>query len=163
FTSDARIDRISRVILTLRERKTDPWQALTDEGRMAAPADRRPLARFTLHGFQILPENRSAVGAVSGVARSVLSGKRPAVCPLVLHGPPGTGKTHLATAALGVLAKADGGITARSVPARELARPDATGEDAGFADRDLRDCDFVVVEDVQHLPASAADALCDLI
>jgi chromosomal replication initiator protein len=127
---------------------------------MPAPADRKPLARITLDGFQILPENRSAVRAVTGLVQSALLGKRPSVCPLVLHGPPGTGKTHLTAAAIGALAGGENVVTARSVPARELARPD---DESGFADRDLQTCDFLAVEDVQHLPEQAADALCELI
>jgi len=127
---------------------------------MPAPADRKPLARIVLPGFQILPENRSATRAVTMLARAVLLGKRPTVCPLVLHGPPGTGKSRLAAAALGALAAGTEVVTARAVVAGELARPD---DDSGFADRDLQICDFLVVEDVQHLPERAADAMCDLI
>lgn len=127
---------------------------------MPAPADRKPLPRLDLPRFQILPENRSAVRAVTTLARAVLLGKRPPVCPLMLHGPSGTGKTRLTAALLGTLVNETVVVTARSVPARELARPD---DESGFADRDLRDCDFLVLEDVQHLPEWAADAICDLI
>ena len=127
---------------------------------MPAPADRKRLPRLDLPGFQILPENRSAVRAVMGLARAVLLGKRPPVSPLVLHGPSGTGKTHLAAAVLGALVNEAEVVTARSVPAQELARPD---DESGFADRDLPMCDFLVLEDLQHLPERAADAVCDLI
>jgi chromosomal replication initiator protein len=150
-------------MIALRGRKSDAREALTDEGRMPAPADRKPLSTLDLRGFFTLPENRSAVRAVKALARAVLRGKRSPVCPLVLHGPPGTGKTLLTAAVLGALAAGPEVVTARSVVAAELARPDAAGEDAGFADRDLRACDFLVIEDVQHLPERAADAACDLI
>src|SRR6185436_1102851 len=67
---------------------------------------------------------------------------------------------RLTAAVLGSLASETEVVTARAVPARELARPD---DESGFADRDLRTCDFLVLEDVQHLPERAADAVCDLI
>jgi chromosomal replication initiator protein len=51
-------------------------------------------------------------------------------------------------------------ITARSVPARELARPDEGSE---VVERDLWACDFLLLEDLQHLPEQSAEALCDLI
>jgi chromosomal replication initiator protein len=112
-----------------------------------------------LRGFVELPENRSAVRAISGLARSVLRGKRPRVNLLVLHGQPGTGKTRLTNAVLGALAVASRTATGRAAPARELARSEG---DLGFADPDLATCDFLVLEDVQHLPKSATNALCAL-
>jgi chromosomal replication initiator protein len=103
------------------------------------------------------------VRAVTGVARAVASGKRVPVCPLVLHGPPGCGKSHLAAALVTALTGGSGEVTARVEPAGDLARPDSPTEDAGFGDRGLRTCDVLVLEDVQHLPERAADAVCDLI
>lgn len=93
------------------------------------------------------------------MATAVLSGKRAPFGPLFLHGPPGSGKTKLLTAALGALITEADGTSARLVPAGELARPD----DEGFADRGLQTCDLLVIEDIQHLPGRAADAACDLI
>jgi chromosomal replication initiator protein len=127
-------------------------------------SDRNPSRKFSqnldLDGFLILPENRSAVRAIRGLARAVLAGKRSPVCPLVLHGSPGTGKTLLTAVVLKALTSDTNGITARTVSAGELARPD---EDEGFADRGLQTCDFLIIEDVQHLPNRVADAACDLI
>jgi chromosomal replication initiator protein len=132
---------------------------------MPAPIDREPHSklspRIDLGGFLILPENRSAVRAVQSLARQVLRGGRVAVCPLVLHGPPGCGKTHLTRAALAALVNETPEITARSESAGDLARPDTVAE--GLADRALWACDVLVLEDVQHLPERAADAVCDLI
>jgi chromosomal replication initiator protein len=111
--------------------------------------------------FLVLPENRSAVRAAKAVARALPAGRRPPFSPLVLHGPPGTGKTHLAATLAVRLSEGPGVVTTRTVAAGDLARS-ADGE-AGFADPDLLACDLLVLEDVQHLPAKAADPVCDLL
>lgn len=127
---------------------------------MPAPADPKPTPKLDLGTFQVLPENRSAVQAVKQLARVVLTGQRPAVGLLVLHGSPGSGKTHLSTAVVNAVVTQSPEVTARIVPVGDLARSDGN---AAFTDRDLWTCDFLVLEDVQHLPEWAADALCDLI
>ena len=140
---------------------------LTDECPTTPLTDRVPLGelhpqldrQLASDGFLIRPENHSAVRAIDGLMQATLAGKRSPVCPLVLHGQPGTGKTKLATAVLRALTCDEGGHTARLVTAGELARPD----DEGFADRGLQTCDFLAIEDIQHLPGRAADAACDLI
>lgn len=99
------------------------------------------------------PENRSARLAVGRVADCVCSGgQRREVNPLFLHGPAGTGKTHL-TAAL-----------AHEVSRR---RPDLvinllSGNDFG-TDQRAEDGDLLIVEDLQHLPARASEALVQLL
>jgi len=128
---------------------------------VTAPTD-PPTPGINLGDFQILPENRSAVRAVKSLGRAALLGKRAPVCPLVLHGQPGTGKTHLTTALLASLTLSDA-ITARSVTASDLARPDSLGHDTGFADPDLQACDVLILEDIQHLPERGADAACELL
>jgi chromosomal replication initiator protein len=111
------------------------------------------------HGFLVLPENRFAARAVRSVCRAVRGGKRPAANPLVLHGPPGTGKSYLLGAAATHLATAADGISARLVSVGDMAR----SPDDGLADRDLWACDLLALEDVQHLTDRTADAACDLI
>lgn len=143
---------------TRRQHTTGARPALSGEGSDPAPSA-PDTPRIDLPGFLVLPENRAAARAVWDLARGVVRGKRPRFNPLVLHGPPGSGKTALVTAALTWLARAAGVVTARAVPARELARPD---DRSAFADPDLAACDFLVVEDVQHLPPAAADELCRL-
>jgi chromosomal replication initiator protein len=110
-----------------------------------------------------LPENRSALGAAESLADALLAGRRVAFNPLVLHGPPGTGKTQLTTTLLRQLADCPEVVTARVVAAGDLARVAGTDEAAGFADRDLVACDLLVLEDIQLLPAREADAVCDLL
>src|SRR5437763_4580972 len=131
--------------------------AVTDEGRMPAPAEPRAWG-----GFLALPENRSALRAVRLVAKAVRAGCRPPFGPLVLHGPPGTGKTHLANVLLNKLA-AVGGVTARAVAVGDAARFSADDPTSGLADPDLATCDLLVLEDVQLLPPRATDAACDLL
>lgn len=118
-----------------------------------------PVSRWS--NMLVLPENRSAVRAVRTTARALLAGKRPPITPLVLHGPPGTGKSHLIAALVAQLAAGQVVLTARTLSAGEFARSDGS---AGFADRDLIECDLLAVEDVQLLPlkdASAVGALLD--
>ena len=114
--------------------------------------------------FLALPENRSALRAARTVARALAAGKRSRVTPLVLHGPPGTGKTHLTAALMRSTADGPAVVTAQSVSAGDLARGGA-GDDRshGFSDRDFLTCDLLVLEDVQHLPEKAANAVCDLL
>jgi chromosomal replication initiator protein len=142
-------------------RKNADRAALASERRTAAPPSPKSPRRLELRGFLTLPENLSAVQAVSGLLQAVLLGRRPRVPLIVLHGQPGSGKTRLVDAALEALALASPESTARSIPARELVWSD--GELGFAADPDLLACDLLVLEDVQHLPRSASGALCSLI
>lgn len=97
-----------------------------------------------------IPEMRSAVRAARRVARMPVRGTP----PLILHGPPGCGKSTVVAALLAAVAADPAGRTIRSLPANDLDR-DADADP--FAD--LADCDLTVIEDLQHLPASAAAAV----
>lgn len=81
--------------------------------------------------------------------------------PLVLHGPPGTGKTHLMTGLLAAIAGA--GRTGRLIPATDLIQ----AHDAVLSDADpfqgARACDLLIVEDLQFLPPRAAEPLTRLV
>jgi chromosomal replication initiator protein len=155
-------------MITLRRADFGVEQAFTDEGQMPPPAaqtalTKTPLAlRIDFADFATLAENSSAVRAVKRIARAVLLGRHPPVCPLVLHGPPGCGKTQLTASLLRALASGSSTVIVRCESAGELARPETRGEDAGFADRGLQTCDLLVLEDIQHLPDRAADAVCEL-
>src|SRR5437879_943808 len=61
--------------------------------RTMAETDRTARANWSPSQFVLMPENRSAVLAVRRLARRL---DRCPFVPLVLHGPPGTGKSHLA-------------------------------------------------------------------
>ncbi len=105
--------------------------------------------------FVRLPENAAAVKAVRRLARALAQpGVSLGPSPLLLHGPPGVGKSLLVRTLADDLAANPHGPTVRLLPAGDIARP-TSDEDADPLD-DLGGCDLLIVEDVQHLPARAA-------
>jgi chromosomal replication initiator protein len=129
-------------------------EPLTDETRLSAPS-----SVPNWHGFLVTPETRFAARAVRSACRATLAHKRQTANPLVLHGPPGTGKSRLLAAAAAHLAAAPGGATVRLVSAGDLAR----SPDEALTDPDLVACDLLALEEVQHLTDRTADAACDLL
>jgi chromosomal replication initiator protein len=109
-----------------------------------------------------LPENRSAQTAVERVADST-STRRTAkgLNPLFLHGPSGTGKTHLVAALLTrVIQHAPDRLTAL-LTANEFEK--WVRANAASDLRTLREADFVIVEDVQHLSEYAFEAFVQIL
>src|SRR5882724_8515693 len=90
--------------------------AVTDEGGMASSW------AASWGDFLALPENRSALRAARALAQQLVAGKRSPVTPLVLHGPPGTGKSHLTAALLRSTADGPAVVTAQNVSVGDLAR-----------------------------------------
>jgi chromosomal replication initiator protein len=124
----------------------------------------RPGADVSLARFVVTPETRLAVHAVRRLAAAVVGG-RSTISPLVLHGPPGVGKTLLVTGLFQAVSQARPPRTARLLAAADLANdgpPDAA-RPIPPALEGARQCDLVIVEDVQHLPSRAAGALVRLI
>jgi chromosomal replication initiator protein len=114
-----------------------------------------------------LPENRSAQTAVERVADS--SGARRLLNPLFLHGPSGTGKTHLVSALLARVIQQTPDRTTSLLTANEFetlvrARAEATagGAEAATDLHGLQGADFLVIEDVQHLSDRATEAFVQL-
>jgi chromosomal replication initiator protein len=96
-----------------------------------------------------VPENRSALLAVQRLAAAVgPAGFSPIGYPdpLFLHGPPGTGKTHVVSALLDEVCRRCRGL---SVTIRAV----------GDGIEDLGDADLLVLEDLQHLPYRSVEGL----
>jgi chromosomal replication initiator protein len=110
-----------------------------------------------------VPENRSALAAIQLlVATAGPSGMQTVGrCPhmLFLHGPPGTGKTHLVTALVEEVCQQSRGLCVAQLPAGDWTTDYGRPASETLAPEDVADADLLIVEDVQHLSASAADAL----
>ena len=115
--------------------------------------------------FVALPETTSALRAVRRLARSFANSRSSLAppSPLLLHGPPGTGKTFLVQTMVRELIRHPDGITVQVIPARDVKEqtPDPAEFENGFADWVA--CDLLAIEDVQHLPVKSASALCRLL
>jgi chromosomal replication initiator protein len=95
-----------------------------------------------------LPENRSALAAVADLLHGLADRQSDRATLLFLHGPAGCGKTALVQALL------------------EEAGPSAcqfAAVDFPAQDKEARQSDLLVVEDLQHLPARAVEPLVQLI
>jgi chromosomal replication initiator protein len=141
---------------------------------------RRP-PPLTLARFVTTPENRSALAAVQEVVAGLTSPAGSLRCrfasyPLLLHGPAGTGKTHLVSALVAEVTRQRPDLTVAVLSASELGNcrlPIADcrlEEDSNPSDQSAignRQSavveDLVVVEDLQHLPARATEMLVQLI
>jgi chromosomal replication initiator protein len=100
--------------------------------------------------FVSAPENRAALLALQGVAARLEGNSSPGVPnPVFLHGPTGTGKSHLMAALVRQ-------TTDRSAAVVSILESGAL--DRAYSDPEpddilrARDCDLFVLEDVQHLP-----------
>jgi chromosomal replication initiator protein len=112
----------------------------------------------------VLPENRLAHGAAERIVEAVGAGRAVrGLNPLFLHGPSGTGKSHLASALVAaVTARAPDRIAVqRTASDFAVTRPDDSQADDDLAA--VRDADLVVVDDLQHLPERAVERLVHLL
>jgi chromosomal replication initiator protein len=123
---------------------------------------------MTMQSFQnwvSLPETQSARAAVARVAEGVCQRRvRPSVNPLFLHGPSGTGKTHLTEALVRYAAarRPDLLVANLEVGSFEDFRTESDStktEDLAAA----RNADLVVIEDLQHLSGIVVEPLVSLI
>jgi chromosomal replication initiator protein len=109
-----------------------------------------------------LPENRSAQAAVEHVAAASGQGRtRAPLNPLFLHGPAGTGKTHLVSALLTRVTQLRPDLAATVLAARQLEQPDTTDTPCDLAA--ARQADVVIVEDLQHLTGRVVEPLVQLV
>lgn len=112
------------------------------------------MPRIVMARFLLLPENRSALAACQDLLLSLTADQRDATPnPLCLHGPPGSGKSLL----LQTLAQE---LSGHGIEVCQRSANDfAMQED----DKDARQADLTIIEDMQHLPMRAVAAVIALI
>jgi chromosomal replication initiator protein len=111
-------------------------------------------------GWVSLPENEAASCAAEQVAGRLCgapAGGRGVVNPLFVHGPAGSGKSFL----VGRLVAR----VSREAPGLQMAvlAADGLGQESSEDLRAARQADLLVVEDLQHLPARAAEGFAALV
>ena len=112
------------------------------------------MPRTAMARFLVTPENRSALAACQDLLLSLTAGRSDAMPNLLfLHGPPGSGKTHLLETLADELA--GHGLDVCRCSANDFA----SQEDA----KDARDADLTIIEDMQHLPMRAVSMMVALI
>ncbi len=117
---------------------------------------------YTFTHWVTAPENRIAHAAVRRVAKCVSSGRRRRVAnPLFLHGPAGTGKSHLVNALVSLLTRGCPDLIVCLLSAADCrSGGPAPGERWAAA---ASDCDLLILEDIQHLPKRAIESLVAII
>jgi chromosomal replication initiator protein len=117
---------------------------------------------YTFTHWITTPENRLDRAAVWRVVGCVAGRhRRLAVNPLFLHGPVGTGKTHLVNALAASVTHRCPDLIVNLLPAADC-RPDSPQQPDEWS-APARECDLLVLEDVQHLPPRAVEALVGII
>jgi chromosomal replication initiator protein len=100
--------------------------------------------------FLPLPENRLALAAVERLVESLSTGRSERV-PLYLHGPAGSGKSHLVRVLLERLMRRSPGSTASVLAADDLTSASSEQDDEQLAAVGVANYDLWIVEDLQHL------------
>src|SRR4051812_44147192 len=112
------------------------------------------------------PESRAALLAIRRVAECVGSnGQRREINPLFLHGPAGTGKSHLVANLIEETAAQRANLTATILAAGDLGlalRADEEGMPPAILD-EVRQADLLVIEDLQHLSGRVVEAMVSVI
>jgi chromosomal replication initiator protein len=106
----------------------------------------------------VLPENRSAVRAAERLCVALLKQEKRirSARPVVWHGPTGCGKSALVRSLVRAVVGGESARTVQVVSAGELPRePDELTE--------LKACDLLAVEDVQHLKSADSEPLLALL
>jgi chromosomal replication initiator protein len=117
----------------------------------------------TFTNWVALPENRSAKLAVERLARG-LGARRPwsNLNPLFLHGPAGTGKSHLVAALIAEATAQAPDLIVSVLAASDLRFQGEEAEDQAQRTA-ARRADLLVVEDLQHLLARSSETLVQLL
>jgi chromosomal replication initiator protein len=121
-------------------------------------------SKLTWARFVPLPENRSARAAVQALVDGFASNSHaPPFSLLMLHGPPGVGKTHLVWALVDLLGRTAPGKTARVIAAGDLDAPEASEADAAEVRAALLDADLLVIDDLHRLPERACEGVVQIL
>jgi chromosomal replication initiator protein len=117
-----------------------------------------PVTADTWGDLLVLPENRSAVRAAERLAVALLKDVRRTRIgrPVVWHGPTGCGKSALVRSLVRVVVGGESARTVQVVSAAELPRE--PGELT-----ELKGCDLLAIEDVQHLKDADTEPLLALL
>jgi chromosomal replication initiator protein len=119
------------------------------------------IENLTFARYVPMPENRSALLAVRDVANRLGTGvSQRAISPLYLHGPAGTGKTHLIAALIDEVIRQSPQLIITLLQAGDLGRMARSVESSGsMADtlQAAKQSDLLIVEDLQHLIARPDD------
>jgi chromosomal replication initiator protein len=115
---------------------------------------------YTFTHWVTRPENRSARAAVRHLAEG-LAARRRAVRLLFLHGPAGTGKTHLVNALTTTVTRRCPDLIVCLLPAADCRPQDPQNPHDWLSAAQA--CDLLVVEDVQHLPLRSVETLIGVI
>jgi chromosomal replication initiator protein len=126
-----------------------------------------PRPALTFSRFVAAGENRAAWLAVQDVAECIASDRlRRRANPLLLHGPSGTGKSHLVHALIAEVTQRRPDLVVAQLSAIDLVRPAEptlfghdTPEMRPAVVESARHSDLVIVEDLQHLPLYAVETL----
>src|SRR5262249_50158464 len=123
---------------------------------------------YTFTRWASVPENEAARAAIQQVAESVGAHRsRQAINPVFLHGPPGSGKTHLVAGLAAEVTRAHPDSIIQSHSAHDigllLQAESDSAEESAEGRVALSRCDLLIVEDLQHLAASVAGRLAAII
>jgi chromosomal replication initiator protein len=134
----------------------------------------------SLSRFLQMAENRAAWAAIQDIAAAFRAdAARQLNALVVLHGPSGAGKTHLAAGLVNELTRVAPALVCQHVsaddlktllPARQrpecdVASPDSADDADSSPDwlTEARHCDFLVLEDLHHLSGRAAEEIVQLL
>jgi chromosomal replication initiator protein len=114
--------------------------------------------------FIATAENRSAMVAVQEVAENLAADQPLTANPWLLHGPTGTGKTHLVSALVQQVLRARPRLVIAHLPAGDFTLAGSPSQETSNRTFALaRDNDLLIVEDLQHLHASAIGPFTELV
>ncbi len=129
----------------------------------------------SLARFVATPENQAALIAILDLAEALRAGKPQHIPnPIFLHGPPGSGKSHLVSALAEELSRTKSGLTIQFLVASDFREPNPrnpgkklVGNKAldlpiGLGD-EARQADLLILEDLQHLPGRAVERVVQIL